>query len=213
MPSEWSPVTRVDFVSPSREGVEAARPRIVAVVLCVLVLAGGCAHVTGQGSGCGRSVEADVATARARLGKGQLDEALLYVEGVLACPGATEAPELLVVAYEVYEQLGRLGEAWSVARRAADLARGRGAEETEATARLDRFRKAYALLIAGAAGAPKQVDYLGPSIDDATAAQLDAARGGEAAQIEAGLWGYWFFPGRYRVEGVDVELVPGGTTP
>lgn len=185
-----------------------ARPGMAVLVLCLSLPLPSCAHRTQQG-GCGRSIDADVATARHRLTKGQLDEAQLYIEGVLACPGATESLALLGVAYEIYENLGRLGEAWSVARRAEDLSRSMSPEvAADAQGRLLRFRRTYALLDTTAAGVPRNVSYAGPTVDDATAAQVDAARTGEAAQVDSQRWGYWFFPGTYVVDGETRELRP-----
>lgn len=196
--------------------------RRLPLVSMAALLVVGCATTKG-GSGpaetttgvldpCSRSVVGDSETARARLDSGRVDEALLYVTGLADCPAALAFPSYLSVAMDVYEELGRLNEAWSVARLQMRLAADRGERDLEerVSARLARFKEHYALVRAsGVNREPPSIRYAGPVEDEATTQQLRAVAEGRGVWVDDTTFGYWLFPGRYEIDGEATVLKPG----
>ncbi len=185
------------------------------LLLVILLCLAGCpksgAATSGSIEPCTRSVAGDVATARARLDKGRVQDALLYVNALVACEEALTSPWFLELALDVYEEAGRLNEAWSVGA----VALGRVPVDDPAHARLQEhvtaFEATYALIVSPRDGRDgPQIDHRGPVLDDATKAQLRAVRSGRGVMLDEGQRGYWVFPGSYVIEGREVSLVGGG---
>jgi hypothetical protein len=155
-------------------------------------------------------VSGDVATARARLDKGRVADALLYVDGLVGCDESLGSPRFLELALDVYEEAGRLNEAWSVGAVALEHV----PDDEPALARLQEriatFSGSYALIVSPRDGRDGlQIDHLGPVAGQATRGQLGAVRSGRGVLLDAGQRGYWLFPGRYRIEGVEAVLKGG----
>jgi hypothetical protein len=196
-------------------------PRTWIVVALAASLLASCATTRGASStgppqageaACERSVEADVETARGRMRDGRLDRALLYVEALAPCPGAVAYGPFLDLALDVYEETGRLNEAWNVSRVRLDRATlelDQAAEEA-VRERMDRFRSLYVLIVVDQDGRrPPKVRYAGPVQDEATGRQLKALDDEKGVWIEQGVLGFWLYPGRYEVDDRATDLVPG----
>ena len=196
-------------------------PGIGILVLAVTLVA----CVTGKGgsggsggppaegvSACERSVEADVETARGRLRDGRPDRALLYVQALAPCPEAVAFAPFLELALDVYEETGRLNEAWNIARLQHDRAVDAGDEAAarQVSERMQRFRTLYVLVeVAQDGRRPPLIRYAGPMQDDATSRQLAAMESERGVWMEGGVVGYWLYPGRYRVDGDERTLEAG----
>ncbi len=198
------------------------RPEVGLLLALVGLAIAGCATARGgatsgppvaDDAGCQRSVEADVETARGRLRDGRPERALLYVEALAACPEATAWPPFLELALDVYEETGRLNEAWSVARlrheqavSAEDEAAVRAVSE-----RMERFRSLYVVVLVAQDGRrPPRIRYAGPVQDAATRRLLEALDDERGVWVGPGLVGYWLYPGRYEVAG-EVRVVEAGS--
>lgn len=190
------------------------------ILLAVLVLAA-CATTRGATTSeppaagviaCERSVEADVETARGRLRDGHLERALLYVEALAPCPEAVASPAFLDLALDVYEETGRLNEAWNVARVKLDqVTTAQDEVGLQAVGdRMARFRSLYVLVeVAQDGRRPPVIRYAGPVQDEATGRQLKALEEERGVWISQGVVGFWLFPGRYDVDGQVHSLEPG----
>lgn len=161
---------------------------------------------------CTRSVSGDVETARSRLEAERLDEALLYIRGLDACPDALESAAYLQLAMDVYEEKGWLNEAWAVALLLGQIEESRTDPELaeRTAARRERFAAAYALVTVRSdlRRAPR-VSYAGPVQDEATKSQVAAFSEGRGVVVDGGRLGFWLFPGRYEVDGEPLALAPG----
>lgn len=188
----------------------------VAFVVGALLLPGcprGGTTTSGSGSPCARSIDGDLATARSRLDKGRVDDAVLYVDALVGCPGVLESPRFLQVALDVYEEVGRLNEAWSVGSVAlVEIPDGEPARD-RIIERLAAFESRYALLVSPRDGrGGLTIEHTGPVTDAATEHQLKAVRMGRGVLLDAGQRGFWLFPGGYRIEGEEMTLKAGERT-
>lgn len=189
------------------------------LLVCALValLFTGCPKGGASTSGdstCGRSVAGDTETARTRLERDRVDEAVLYVDGLIGCEDALAHAPFLDVAFAVYEELGRLNDAWNVAligtlRTLPSQAEGRLWRQRSAD-----FEGRYALILSPPDHrGGLSIAYTGPALDEATAAQLAAVRAGDGVAMEGNLVGFWVYPATYRIEGQTLRLAPGQTLP
>lgn len=189
----------------------------LAIMFAALALAGcpksgpvssGSAAPTG--TDCTRSVRGDAATAQGRLEKGRIGEALLYIEGLVGCEDAVSDARFLIVALDVYEESGRLNEAWSIGRLADERLSPDDPARARLAGRVASFEQTYALITSPRDGrGGLDVRFAGPVSDEATRVQTASARSGRGVLLEGGLRGFWLFPGRYRIEAADVQLAPG----
>lgn len=202
--------------------VPPAREDATRALLVLALLLGACATTRGSpGDGppagpdpCARSVQADVETARGRLRDGRPDSALLYVEALADCPEAVAFAPYVDLALDVYEEVGRLNEAWNVARLRLDQSVGSGdpAAAAAVAARMERFRSRYVLLEVPQDGRrPPRLAYAGPVADAATRRQLAAVAEERGVWVADGVVGYWLLPGRYEVDGEPRMLEAGAT--
>ena len=180
------------------------------IVMLLLVL--GCPRggTATSGDPCRRSIDGDLSTAQSRLDKGRVAEAVLYVDALVGCNDALDSPRFLEVALDVYEEAGRLNEAWSVGSVALKhLAEAEPARQ-RLVARVEAFSGTYALIVSPRDGRDGlTIDHLGPVADKATEAQLRAVRSGRGVLLEGGQRGYWLFPGSYLIEGTEANLQAG----
>ena len=161
---------------------------------------------------CERSVEADVETARGRMRDGRPDRALLYVEALAGCPEAVAYGPFLDLALDVFEETGRLNEAWNVARVRLDQATLEQDLDAERAVRerMDRFVALYVLVQVDQDGRrPPKVRYAGPVQDEATSRQLAALDAEKGVWIGQGVLGFWLYPGRYEVDDEVRDLQAG----
>ncbi len=187
--------------------------RFDGLLLVVLLILAGCPRSSTTSSGsadCGRSVHGDVATARARLDKGRVEEALLYVDGLVLCDEALQSAPFLQLALDVYEEAGRLNEAWSVGQVALQQVVEEGAARSRLQERIASFAATYGLITSPRDGrGGMRIEHQGPVLDRATEGQLKAVRSGRGVILEEGLRGYWVFPGTYLIEEREAVINPG----
>ena len=165
---------------------------------------------SGTAEPCGRSVAGDVATARARLDAGRTGDALLYVEGLAACPEAMGSARFLQVALDVYEEAGRLNEAFSAGIVAQELLAAEDPARARLAERLGSFPQRYALLTSPRDGrSGPELEFAGPIEDAATQGQVEAVRAGRGVTMPDGTRGYWLLPGSYRLAGQALTLRAG----
>lgn len=165
---------------------------------------------TTSGDPCARSIEGDLATARTRLDKGKPDQAALYIDALVGCDRALASPRFLEVALDVYEEAGRLNEAWSVG--AVGMQQLDEAEPTRARLadRISAFEAAYAVIVSPRDGRDGlEIEHQGAVTDDGTKLQLKAVRSGRGVLLDGGHRGYWLYPGSYVIQGDAVALVAG----
>lgn len=183
------------------------------LLLVVLLGLVGCPRGGANTSGtanCGRSVHGDVATARARLEKGRVTEALLYVDGLVGCDEALAAAPFLQLAMDVYEEAGRLNEAWSVGVVALERVPEGEPAHGRLLQRITAFEAAYAVIVSPRDGRDGlRIDHRGPVADQANEGQLKAIRSGRGVLLGDGQRGYWLFPGSYLVEDKIAVLQAG----
>ena len=151
-------------------------------------------------------------TARGRLRDGRPDRALLYVEALVSCPEAVAYGPFIDLALDVFEETGRLNEAWNVARLRLDRATVVQDEAAlrAVSERMERFRGLYVLVQVDQDGRrPPKVRYAGPVRDEATGRQLQALDEERGVWVEQGVLGYWLYPGRYEVDGETRSLEAG----
>ena len=191
--------------------------------IALLQLAAACPSVPAANSGnrnpvkgvpgpCDRSFAADAATARERLGRDRADDAVLYVDAVIVCPGALDSLPLLLAGFDVYEEVGRLNDAWRFGLRARELLPPGDANRIRLAEQLDAFDDQYVLLLAGQ-GELSDLGYAGPVPFAATARQVEEARTGQPVSLAGGRAGFWLFPGTYRLAGSAVRLDAGSSWP
>ncbi|HCP44985.1 MAG TPA: hypothetical protein DIU15_03035 [Deltaproteobacteria bacterium] len=208
----------------------------LALSLLMLAVALGCGCPSGRtgaqnsqfsGSGaastdpCHRSLDGDLRTIRSRLEKKRVQEARPYVEALAGCPDAGESFEYLMLAAQVYEELGELNAAWTAATSALREAarQGESAVISELQGRLEKFTEHYVRIDGGGPSslAPR-IRYAGAVLDDVTFAQLEVVAENRYVEFAPGQWGFWLYPGRYQVGGVDrvmkagdsLDVRPGG---
>ena len=142
-----------------------------------------------------------------------LMEDWLVVASRLMLDALVGQPPFLELALDVYEETGRLNEAWSVARMrheqavsAEDEAAVRAVSE-----RMERFRSLYVVVLVAQDGRrPPRIRYAGPVQDAATRRLLEALDDERGVWVGPGLVGYWLYPGRYEVAG-EVRVVEAGS--
>ena len=183
-------------------------------LLVVLLVLAGCPRGTSSTSGsadpCARSISGDLATARARLDKGRVAEAVLYVDALVGCDESLTSPRFLELALDVYEEAGRLNEAWSVGAVALEQVPGDEPARARLQERVTAFEATYALILSPRDGREGlQIEHRGPVGGEATQRQLRAVRSGRGVLLDGGQRGYWLFPGAYLIQGVETALEAG----
>jgi len=164
----------------------------------------------GAGSPCGRNLKGDLKTARDRLERGHPDEAMIYVNAIRECPGNQESIEFLVLASEVYEEMGILNQGWWALCRALAKTSSDSDEQRMLLERVRRFEDSYVRLqTAGPESYPVDISYLGAILDDPTYELLKLVSANKGVDLGAGAWGFWLFPGRYEIMG-KVHSLGGG---
>jgi len=161
---------------------------------------------------CHRSLDGDLRTIRSRLEKKRVEEARPYVQALSRCAGASESHEYLMLAAQVYEELGELNAAWTATTSALRIAAQQAERSViaELQGRLERFAQHYVRLEGGGPSslAPR-IRYAGAVLDDVTFAQLEVVAENRYVEFAPGQWGFWLYPGRYQVGGVDRVMKAG----
>ena len=198
-------------------GAPARHILLGAVLSLLLGVAPGCAKRQGPTSPaststapCGRSVDGDIETARRRLEAARPTEAALYIEGLAACEEARQSTDYMLLAMDVFEELGRLNEAWSALRVALDLTAEADEDGAAIHRRIEDFSSRYVFLSTpGDARRPPNVSYAGPMLDAAIQGQLSNIEEQRGTWRQDGRYGYWMYPGRYQIDGVELTVRPG----
>jgi len=161
---------------------------------------------------CHRSLDGDLRTIRSRLERERVEEAKPYVEALARCPDTGKSVEFLMLAGLVYEELGELNTAWTATTSALRVAAQKpdGKVIAQLQVRLEKFAKHYVQIEGGGPSAlAPRIRYAGAVLDDVTFAQLSVVSDNEYVEFAPGRWGFWLYPGRYQVGGVDRVLRAG----
>jgi len=111
---------------------------------------------------------------------------------------------------DVFEELGRLNEAWNSLRQALQLSSDNANIDPAFHERTEEFEGRYVFLATPQdVRRPPQVSYAGPMLDEAIQGQLADIENRRGTWRRDGRYGYWMYPGRYRVDGVELTLRPG----
>ena len=191
--------------------------RVALFLAFVVTVSSGCAVRAGapQASltGCDRSIDGDVKTARKHLEKGRAETAFRYIQSIQHCPGALDSLPYLETAMEALWALAELNKAWSVGQLA--LREATVQQDADAERRVREWQAEFGgglvLLVVGPGEGFPEVSYSGPFVDENTQRQLEALRARKGVILEPGTMGYWLIPGTYAIGELVKQWAAGDT--